>query len=100
MIDLDRTELGRVAVSPAALRRVVSRTAEQIDGVRVRRERRSPNVEVSGGKARVSLGLAVRRGAIVPETARAVQEHVSAAVGSMLEVRVEAVDVSVDEVFE
>jgi uncharacterized alkaline shock family protein YloU len=100
MTDLARTDLGRIAVSPAAMRRVVARTAEQVDGVRVRRQRRSPRVEVTGKTARVTVGLAVRRGTIVPETARAVQERVSAAVGSMLEVRVEAVDVSVEEVFQ
>jgi len=99
MTELARTDLGRIAVSPAALRRVVARTAEEIDGVRVRRQRRSPKVVVSGGTARVTLGLAVRRGTIVPETARVVQERVSNAVGSMLEVRVEAVDVSVEEIF-
>ena len=100
MTELGRTDLGRIAVSPAALCRVVARTAEEIDGVRVRRQRRSPNVVVSGGTARVTLGLAVRRGTIVPGTARAVQERVSDAVGSMLEVRVQAVDVSIEEVFQ
>jgi uncharacterized alkaline shock family protein YloU len=100
MTELARSDLGRIAVSPSALQRVVARTAEEIDGVRVRRQRRSPHVEVSGGTARVTLGLAVRRGTIVPGTARAVQERVSDAVGSMLEVRVEAVDVSVEEVFQ
>jgi uncharacterized alkaline shock family protein YloU len=99
MTELARTDLGRIAVSPAALARVVVRTAEEIDGVRVRRQRRSPHVEVSGGTARVTVGLAVRRGIIVPGAARAVQERVSEAVGSMLEVRVEAVDVAVEEVF-
>jgi uncharacterized alkaline shock family protein YloU len=100
MTELARTELGLVAVSPAALRRVVVRTAEEIDGVRVRRQRRSLRVEVSGGSAHVTVGLAVRRGTIVPGTARAVQQRVSEAVGSMLEVRVIGVDVSVEEVFQ
>ena len=100
MTELERTDLGRIAVSPAALRRVVTRTAEQVDGVRVRRQRRSPRVEVSGGAARVTVGLAVRRGTIVPDAARAVQACVADAVGSMLEVRVEAVDVAVEDVFQ
>ena len=99
MTELAHTDLGRIAVSPAALARVVVRTAEEIEGVRVRRQRRSPHVAVSGGAARVTVGLAVRRGTIVPAAARAVQKHVSEAVGSMLEVRVEAVDVSVEEIF-
>jgi uncharacterized alkaline shock family protein YloU len=100
MTDLARSELGRITVSPSALARVVAATAEEIDGVRVRRQRRSPHVEVSGGTARVTLGLALRRGTIVPGTARAVQQRVSDAVGSMLEVRVEAVHVAVEEVFQ
>jgi uncharacterized alkaline shock family protein YloU len=100
MTELARTELGRIAVSPAALRRLVARTAEQVDGVRVRRQRRSPHVEVTGGAARVVVGLAVRRGTIVPETARAVQQRVSGAVGSMLELPVDSVDVSVEEIFQ
>jgi uncharacterized alkaline shock family protein YloU len=78
----------------------VTRTAEQVDGVRVRRRRHSPRVEVTAGTARVVVGLAVRRGTIVPEAARAVQQQVSGAVGSMLELRVEAVDVSVEGIFQ
>jgi uncharacterized alkaline shock family protein YloU len=100
MTELARTELGRIAVSPAALQRVVARTAEQVDGVRVRRQRRSPRVEVGAGAAHVTVGLTVRHGTIVPEAARAVQRRVSDAVGSMLEVRVVGVDVSVEEVFQ
>jgi uncharacterized alkaline shock family protein YloU len=100
MTELARSELGRITVSPAALQRAVARRAEEVDGVRVRRQRRSPHVEVSGSTARVTLGLAIRRGMLVPGTARAVQELVSDAVGSMLEVRVEAVDVAVEEIFQ
>ncbi len=100
MKELAHTELGRVAVSTAALQRAVARTAEQVDGVRVRRQRRSLRVEVGGGVAHVTIGLAVRRGTIVPGTARAVQQRVSEAVGSILEVSVIRVDVSVEEVFQ
>jgi uncharacterized alkaline shock family protein YloU len=100
MTELGRTDLGRIAVSPAALCRAVARTAEEVDGVRVRRHRRSPYVAVSGGAAHVTLGLAVRHGTIVPGTARAVQERVSDALGSMLEVPVETVDVAVEEIFQ
>jgi uncharacterized alkaline shock family protein YloU len=99
MTELVRTEIGRIDVSHGALQRLVARAAEQVDGVRVQRQRRSPRVEFAGGAARVTVGLAVRRGAIVPETAREVQQRVSEAVGSMLQVRVEAVDVAVEEIF-
>ena len=100
MTELGHTELGRIAVSPAALQRVVTRTAEQVDGVRVSRSRRSPRVEVGDGRAHVSVGLAVRRGTIVPAAAQAVQERVAQAIGSMLEVPVDAVDVAVQEIYQ
>jgi uncharacterized alkaline shock family protein YloU len=100
MTELAHTDLGRIAVSPAALQRVVVRTAEQIDGVRVRRQRRNPRVEVGRDSAHVTVGLAVRRGIVVPEAARAVQQRVADEVGSMLEVRVMGVDVSVEAIFQ
>jgi uncharacterized alkaline shock family protein YloU len=98
MTELARTAIGRITVSPEALCRVVVRTAEEVEGVEVRRQRRNPRVEISAGSARVEVSLSVRRGTIVPAAARAVQECVSTAVAAMLEVRVEAVDVSVERI--
>jgi uncharacterized alkaline shock family protein YloU len=98
MTELARTELGRIDVSASALQLVVARAAEQVEGVRVARGRHTPRVEVAGGTARVEVVLAVGRGTIVPVAARAVQECVSREVGSMLEARVDAVDVSVERI--
>ena len=98
MTDVARTELGRIAVSRAALGRLVVRAAEQVDGARVIRPRRSLRIALEGGAARVTLELAARRGKVLPDLARAVQAKVTEALETMLEVRVDAVDVSVEEV--
>ena len=98
MTDLVRTGEGRIAVSPAALSRLVVRAAEQVDGARVRRPRRGLRIDVAGGHARVSLELSARRGVALPGLVRAVQERVAEALGTMLEVKVDAVDVSIEEV--
>jgi uncharacterized alkaline shock family protein YloU len=96
--DIVQTELGRVAVAPRALQRAVVRAAEAVDGARVRRPRRGLRVEVAEGRARVSLELAVRQGLVLPETAKAVQERVAEALATMLEVRVDAVDIAIEEI--
>jgi uncharacterized alkaline shock family protein YloU len=98
MTDVVRTELGLVAVAPRALARVVVHAAEAVDGARVRRPRRGLRVELADGGARVVLELAVRRGCVLPETARAVQEQVAEALRTMFEVEVEAIDVAVEEI--
>jgi uncharacterized alkaline shock family protein YloU len=96
--EIVRTELGRVSVAPRALARVVVHAAESVDGARVRRARRGLRVEVAEGRARVSLELAVGRGQVLPDTARAVQLRVAEALGTMLEVEIDAVDVAIEEI--
>jgi uncharacterized alkaline shock family protein YloU len=86
-----------VKVTDAALTQIVVRAAEQADGVRVRRPRRHLDVEVADGSARVTLELAVTYGHVLPEVARGVQERVAAALGTMCEVTVTGVDVSIEE---
>jgi len=86
-----------VKVTDAALTQIVVRAAEQADGVRVRRPRRHVDVEVADGRARVTLELAVTYGHVLPEVARGVQERVAAALGTMCEVTVTGVDVSIEE---
>jgi uncharacterized alkaline shock family protein YloU len=86
-----------VKVTDAALTQIVVRAAEQAEGVRVRRPRRHLEVEVADGSARVALELAVAYGRVLPEVARGVQERVAAALGTMCEVNVTAVDVSIEE---
>jgi uncharacterized alkaline shock family protein YloU len=96
--ELLRTDDGAVSISPAALNRLAVQAAEQVEGARVRRRRRSVRVQVDADQARVSLELTVRHGAVMPELARSVQERVAEALRTMLEVEVDAVEVTVEEV--
>jgi uncharacterized alkaline shock family protein YloU len=86
---------GTVTVTDAALAQLVHAAAEQVDGVRVRR--RHTAIAIESGGARVGLELAVAFGRVLPEAARAVQERVASALGTMCGVDVQAVDVTVEE---
>jgi uncharacterized alkaline shock family protein YloU len=89
---------GNITVTTPALTALVVRAAEAAEGARVRRGRRRLDIEVSEGNARVRLELSAQYGVILPELARQVQERVAEALGTMCAVRVESVDVSVEEV--
>jgi uncharacterized alkaline shock family protein YloU len=89
---------GTVTVTPAALAELVTRAAEAVDGAQVRRGRRRLDVEVTDGAARVRLELTARYGVVLPALARDVQARVADALATMCGVRIEAVDVSVEEV--
>jgi uncharacterized alkaline shock family protein YloU len=86
-----------IRVTDSALTQIVVRAAEQVEGVRVRRPRRHLDVEVADGGAHVALELAVTYGSVLPEVARGVQERVAAALGTMCDVNVTGVDVSIEE---
>jgi uncharacterized alkaline shock family protein YloU len=92
-----KTLAAGVKVTDAAVTQIVVRAAEEVAGARVRRPRRHLVVEIDDGSARVALELTVAYGKVVPEVARAVQEHVAAALGTMCAVTVTGVDVSVEE---
>ena len=77
---------------------LVIRAAQSVDGARVRRPRRSVEVAHAGGRASVSLDLAVSHGAIVPELAHTVQERVAQAVGTACGIEIERVDLSIEEI--
>ncbi len=89
---------GTITVTPSALAEVVTRAAEGIDGVNVRRRRRRLDIDVSDGAARVRLELTAQYGAVLPELAMHVQQRVAEALTTMCDVKVEAIDVSVEEV--
>jgi uncharacterized alkaline shock family protein YloU len=89
---------GMVTVSHSVLTQIAVRAAESVDAVRVRRPRRNVDVTLEGGRVRASLSLAVRRGTVLPETARAVQERVADALGRMCDATVEGIDVVVEEI--
>jgi uncharacterized alkaline shock family protein YloU len=86
-----------IRVTDSALTQIVVRSAEQVDGVRVRRSRRRLEVEVADGTAHVALEVSVAYGRVLPDVAREVQERVAAALGTMCEVDVTGVDVSIEE---
>lgn len=85
-------------MTPAALAAVVSRAAEAVDGVQVRRRgRRRVEIDIADGSSRVRMELTARYGLVLPTIASKVQERVAAALGAMCRVEVDAVDVSVEE---
>jgi uncharacterized alkaline shock family protein YloU len=81
---------GTITVSGSVLDRLVRRAAEEVDGVTVRRRGTSVTPE------RVTVGLTVRYGEVLPVVAQAVQERVTETLHSTCELR-PAVDVSVEE---
>jgi uncharacterized alkaline shock family protein YloU len=85
-------------MTPSALAGLVATAAESVDGAEVRRGRRRLEIDLADGSARVRLELVARYGAVLPDIARAVQERVADALTKMCSVKVEAVDVSVEEI--
>jgi uncharacterized alkaline shock family protein YloU len=89
---------GTITVTPSALAELVARAAESVDGAHVRRGRRRLDVDVTNGGVRVRLELAAPYGVVLPELARDVQARVAEALATMCSVKVETVDVSVEEI--
>ena len=89
---------GTITVTPPALAGLVIQAAEAVDGVQVRRGRRRLDVDITLDEASVRLELSARYGLVLPEVARDVQERVADALVTMCAVRIERVDVSVEEV--
>jgi uncharacterized alkaline shock family protein YloU len=88
---------GAIAVPAATLARIVARAAERVDGTRVRRPRRSVDVDVAGGSATVSVRLMADHGAVLPALAEAVQREIADALAAMCELEVRQVDVAIEE---
>ena len=92
-----REDGGSIEVTAGALAQIVQRAVESVEGARVRRPRRGLDLRVEDGRARVELELAVRYGIVLPELARDVQARVAEALEAMVDLDVEAVDVSIEE---
>ena len=90
-------EGGSIDVTAGALAQIVQRAAESVEGARIRRPRRGLDLRVEEGRARVELELAVRYGIVLPDLARDVQARVAEALSTMVDLDVEAVDVSIEE---
>ncbi len=97
MSTLVKTPEGEIAITPSALQQLIGHAAEAVEGVRLRRPRRGLDVQIADGRCRVSLEVTAPYGAQLAELGEAVQEHVAEALRQMLEVEVDAVDVSVEE---
>jgi uncharacterized alkaline shock family protein YloU len=82
-----------VSISDSAFQRLVVRAVEQVEGARLRKPRK--NVEIAGG--RLELALAARYGAVLPELARDVQQNVSETIATMCGLRLDGVDVTIEE---
>lgn len=92
-----KTPGGTVTVPAAVLARIVVRSAERVEGARVRRPRRGLEVEIDGGEARVSLELAVRFGFVLPAVARDVQARVGESLRSMCGIDSSTVSIAIEE---
>ena len=95
--ELTRPE-GTITMTASVLAGLVATAAESVEGAEVRRGRRRLEIEVGDGSARVRLELIAQYGVVLPDLARAVQERVADALTKMCSVKVEAVDVSVEEI--
>ena len=92
-----REDGGSIDVTAGALAQIVQRAAESVEGARVRRPRRGLDLRLEDGRVRVELELAVRYGIVLPDLARDVQARVADALSAMIDLDVEAVDVSIEE---
>jgi uncharacterized alkaline shock family protein YloU len=92
-----REDGGSIDVTAGALAQIVQRAAESVEGARVRRPRRGLDLRLEDGRARVELELAVQYGIVLPDVARDVQARVAGALETMVDLDVEAVDVSIEE---
>ncbi len=88
---------GTIRIEGDALSGLVVTAAELIEGARVRRPRRGLDVSVQDGRARVSLELVARYGAVLPELGTAVQTGVAEALSAATGLAVDAVDVAIEE---
>ena len=88
---------GEVRIEGDALAGLVLSAAELVDGARARCPRRGLDISVNDGSVKVELELAARYGLVLPELARAVQASVAEALRSSAGLRVERVDVSIEE---
>ena len=93
-----RTLVDGTRITDAALTQIVVRAAEAVEGVKVKRPRRRLDIDLAAGDARVGLDVTVAYGHVLPDAARAVQERVADALGTMLDVHIRSIDITVLDV--
>jgi uncharacterized alkaline shock family protein YloU len=89
---------GTVTVTAGALTELVARAARSVEGVHVRRPKRSVEIRHADGGVSVSLELGADFGVPLPELALSVQERVAEALGQVSGLEVEHVDISLEEI--
>jgi hypothetical protein len=89
--ELAHTPLGRIAVEPKALERLVEEAAAGAGGVHVDRV----SVSLEEG---VDIVLSAPRRAVLPELGALVQRHVAAALEQALDARPARVDVTIEAI--
>ena len=89
---------GSITLTAAAVTELIASAARSVDGVRLRRPRRTVEVRYAEGCASVSLELGVTPGRPLPGLARGVQERVSEALAQVTGLQVERVDVEIAEI--
>ena len=89
---------GSITLTAVALTELVAGAARSVEGVRVRRPRRSVDVRHGDGHASVSLELVAPHGESLGELAHAVQERVGRALAAVSGLEIERVDVEIAEI--
>ena len=89
---------GTTTVTAGALTELVARAARGVEGVHLRRPKRSVEITHGDGTAAVSLELGAEFGVPLPELARTVQERVVDALAQVSGLEVEHVDVLLEEI--
>jgi uncharacterized alkaline shock family protein YloU len=89
---------GSITLTAAALTDLVAGAARSVEGVRLRRPRRSIEIQHGDGRASASLDLVAPHGESLAELARAVQERVGRALAAVSGLEVERVDVEIAEI--
>jgi len=89
---------GSVTLTAAALTELVAGAARSVDGVRLRRPRRTVEIRHADGRASVSIELGATPAEPLPGLARAVQERVGEALAQVTGLEVERVDVEIAEI--
>jgi uncharacterized alkaline shock family protein YloU len=90
MKELAHTPLGRIAVEPKALERLVRDAAASVDGVEVVRSAAS----LDEGAAAVTI--TARRGAVLPELGALVQQRIAETLQQALDLPAARVDVTIE----
>lgn len=95
-----QTEHGHpFSISTAAVRSIVRRAVDSVDGIRARSVDVEPAGEPEGRAATVSLTLAMRAGISFAPTAEAIRGAVSAAVLSELGIPAVRIDINAEDVY-